>query len=357
MKKFFRRSLLTAVAGFGLVFATACGGSGDSSAPANNDGGDSEGGSAEVQYQDRPTTLSLGTASQGGAYYIFGSGLGELISAELGVTTNVEVTGGPADNIRLIQAGAQDIGMITTGPGYDALHGQDTFEGDVNDDFRVIFPMYDTPFHYVALKSSGIESIEQLVEEGVDRIGTGPAGGTSGSYLPLIHEAIGLDATPVQAGADDMFSQQKDGQLDIIGFAAGIPIPAIQGAAVESELNLFGIDGEIRDLVIEKYPYFTPFTIPAGTYENIDHGDVETISQFNFGAVHKTMNIDFVYELVKAYHENNEKLVAAWPAAADIKPEDILINETLPMHPGAIKYYEEIGIELPESVYPPEYTK
>ena len=67
------------------------------------------------------------------------------------------------------------------------------------------------------------------------------------------------------------------------------------------------------------------------------------------------MNVDFVYEFVKAYHENNDLMVTTHSSATEAVPEAILLNETVPLHPGAIKYYEEIGIDLPESVYPPEY--
>ncbi|WP_332691913.1 TAXI family TRAP transporter solute-binding subunit [Halalkalibacter lacteus] len=356
MKKILKHSMLTAVASLGLVFATACGGS-ESSTPADNGDADSGGDAGEtVEYQDAPSTVVIGTASQGGVYYIYGGGLGQLLESKLGVTANVEVTGGPVDNIRLIQAGNQDLGMITTGPGYEAINGVGSeFEGSPHEDIRVVFPMYYTPFHWWALESSGVASLDDIAEQGISRTGVGPMGGTSGTYLPQIHELLGLDATPVYAGAGDMASQQQDGQLDVIGFAAGLPIPAVQEVAALRNINLFGIDGEQRDQVIENFPFFTPYTIEAGTYENIDHDDIETIAQFNFGIVHKTMNIDFVYDLVKAYHENNDLLVTTHSSAKEAVPETILLNETVPLHPGAIKYYEEIGIDLPELVYPAEY--
>jgi TRAP transporter TAXI family solute receptor len=355
MKKYLRRSMLTAVAGLGLMFVAACGGN-DSANSADSAENSGEGEATEVQYQDPPSTVVIGTASQGGVYYIYGGGLGQLLESKLDVTANVEVTGGPVDNIRLIQAGDQDLGMITTGPGYEAINGVGTeFEGDPHEDIRVVFPMYNTPFHWWALESSGVASLDDIAEQGIKRSGVGPMGGTSGTYLPQIHEQLGLDVTPVYAGAGDMASQQQDGQLDVIGFAAGLPIPAVQELAAVRDINLFGIDGEQRDQVIEKFPFFTPYTIEAGTYENVEHDDIETIAQFNFGIVHKTMNVDFVYELVKAYHENNDLLVSTHSSAKEAVPEAILLNETVPLHPGAIKYYEEIGIELPEAVYPAEY--
>ena len=73
---------------------------------------------------------------------------------------------------------------------------------------------------------------------------------------------------------------------------------------------------------------------------------------FNFGVVHKDMNEDFVYEFVKAYHENRENMMVSHQAAEEAVVEAILYNEVMPLHPGAIRYYEEVGIDLPKAVYP-----
>lgn len=345
MKISLRKFLLTAVTIMTLVFVAACGN--DNTSTDTNDG-DAKDGKKESA---KPTTVTIGTASQGGVYYIYGGGLASLLEKEFGVTSNVEVTGGPVHNMQLTQTKDIDIGMITLGPGYEGLTGTGDWTGGTKlEDVRVVFPMYTTPFHWWALKSSGVESIADMKGK---RVGVGPAGGTSGTYLPLIHEALGLNTTDVQAGASDMTAQQMDGQLDIIGFAAGIPIPAVSEVESQRKINFFGIEGEERDKVIEEYPFFFPFQIPADTYTTLDE-DLETIAMFNFGIVHKDMNEDFVYEFVKAYHENQDFLVTTHKSAEEAVPEAILKNEVMPLHPGAIRYYEEVGIDLPESVYPKE---
>ncbi|WP_209123128.1 TAXI family TRAP transporter solute-binding subunit [Alkalihalobacillus sp. BA299] len=353
MRKFLKRSMLTAVASLSLAFVAACGS--DSSSEPANDGGQADASEeVEVNYGERPSTVVIGTASQGGTYFIYGGGLASLLEREFGVTANVEVTGGPVHNMQLVNGKQQDIGMVTLGPGYEGYNGTGEWTGGEKlTDIRVAFPMYTTPFHWWALENSGVKSLEDMDGK---RVGVGPSGGTSGTYLPLIHEALGLNVTSVQAGASDMTSQQMDGQLDVIGFAAGIPISAVSEVEAQRELNFFGIDGEKRDLVIEKYPFFYPFTIPAGTYNQLEE-DLETIAQFNFGIVHKEMDPEFVYEFVKAYHENQDLLKTTHSSAEEAVAEAILFNDSLPLHPGAIRYYEEIGIELPESVYPPEYQK
>jgi TRAP transporter TAXI family solute receptor len=351
MKWNWKKKALTLVAGLSLAFIAACGNSASNSAPEDEP---KEGSSTEVAYQEYPSTVKIGTASQGGTYFIVGGGLATLLENQLDVTANVEVTGGPVHNMQLTQAGDQDLGLVTLGPAYEGYTGTGEWTGgNKMEDVRIVFPMYTTPIHWWALENSGVKSIEDIAGQ---RVGVGPAGGTSGTYVPLIHETLGLDTDNVQAGASDMASQQMDGQLDIIGYAAGIPISAVSEIEVQRDINFFGLKGEKRDKVIEEFPYFFPYTIPADTYTTLDH-DIETIAMFNFGIVRKDANVDFVYDLVKAYHENHDMLVQTHASMKEAVAEAITKNKDIPLHPGAIKYYEEIGIELPESVYPAEWTE
>ncbi|MFE5278751.1 TAXI family TRAP transporter solute-binding subunit, partial [Bacillus cereus] len=330
-----KKKALTIAVGMSFIMTAACSNGGSSSSSTETDGG-------EIHYQDYPTTVKIGTASQGGAYNIVGAGLATLLEQELSVSANVEVTGGPVHNMQLLQAGDQDIGLVTLGPAYEGYTGTgDWTEGNKLEDVRIVFPMYTTPIHWWALKSAGVNSLDDIKGK---RVGVGPSGGTSATYVPLIHDVLGLDTENIFAGASDMGSQQMDGQLDIIGYAAGIPIPAVQEVEVQREIVFFGIDGDKREKVIEEFPYFFPFTVPADTYDSLEE-DIETVGMFNFGVGRKDANIDFVYELVKAYHENKDLLVQTHASMEEVDPEDITINKDVPLHPGAIKYYEEIGIE------------
>ncbi|WP_102026600.1 TAXI family TRAP transporter solute-binding subunit [Salirhabdus sp. Marseille-P4669] len=314
---------------------------------SNSDGGDG----GEQEY---PSTVTIGTGSQGGTYYIWGGGLATLLE-DLDVTANVEVTGGPVHNIQLLDSGDIQLGMATVGPLYEGYQGEvDWTGGKKYEDIRVIFPMYVTPFHWYSNADTGVTNIRDHAGE---RVGVGPAGGTPGTYNPQIYEVLGIETDEqVQAGASDMTTQMLDGQLDHIGFAAGIPIAAVTEAETQMEINIYGIDGEDRAKVIEELPFFQEFTVPEGTYEQQD-GPIETVGQFNFGVISKNANEDFVYDLVKAFHENNDHMVSTHSSAKDATTEAILNNKTFPMHPGAIKYYEEIGIDLPDEVYPPEMEK
>ena len=158
------------------------------------------------------------------------------------------------------------------------------------------------------------------------------------------------------AGASDMVSQMLDGQLDHIGFSAGLPISAVVEAETQADINIYGLTEEQRSTVMEELPYFQEFTIPGGTYDSMDK-DIETVSQFNYGVVQKEANSDFVYDLVKAYHENIDQMIDTHNSASEAEDPEVITNNTdYPMHPGAIRYYEEIGIELADEVYPEEWS-
>lgn len=332
----------------------ACGGNGGDSGDSGESGGGEEAG-ADFEENEYPSTVTIGTASQGGTYYIWGGGFATMLEEHLDVTSNVEVTGGPVHNIQLLDAGDVQLGMVTEGPLYEGYTGEGERAEKEYQDIRVIFPMYDTPFNWFSLESTGVTSIEE--HEG-ERVGVGPAGGTPGTYNPIIYETLGIETgEQVAAGASDMVSQMLDGQLEHIGFSAGIPISAVVEAETQTDINIYGIEGENRDTVMEELSYFKEFTIPEGTYDS-QEGPIETIAQFNFGVVQKEANSDFVYDLVKMYHENIDQMINTHSSAEEAEdPEAILNNTDYPMHPGAIRYYEEIGVELPEEVYPAEWEE
>lgn len=306
-----------------------------------------------VESREYPSTVTIGTASQGGAFYLIGGGIGNLLE-EINVLSNIEATGGPIHNLQLLNNGDADLGFTTTGPLSEAYSGEGIWLDEPLDGIRVVFPMYYTPFQWWSLEGSGVTSIQDLKDQ---RIGVGPSGGTSGTYSPIIHEILGLNTNDVQAGIGDLGSQMLDGQLDNITFAGGLPTPTASEIEAQADINFFGIDGKEREKVIEELGYYEEYTIPSETYESLDK-DLETIAMYNYGVVHKDANEEFVYDLVKTYHENIDKMITVHTAFNESKdPEAILRNEVYPMHPGAIRYYEEIDIDLPEEVYPEEWEE
>ncbi len=301
---------------------------------------------------DWPDSVKVGTASQGGTYFIYGAGWAGLVQEMLGVNATSEVTGGPVANMALVNSNELQFGMVTMGPAYDGWTGaSDLAPGVEMKNVRAMFPMYPTPFHAITLAGSGIETVSDLDGK---RVNVGPRTGTPGTYWPRFFESLGVNVNVQYGGAADAAGQLQDGLIDTFAFAAGIPISAFSQVEAQNEAVIFGFTDEELNTLLGEYPSVTPFTIPAGTYRSQD-ADIQTVSMANFGIAHKDMPESLVYEIMKVVLDNNDRMMQIHKAAKDTVVENWDQNGFLWFHPGAIRYFEEKGIDIPDELIPPEY--
>ncbi|MFN3259721.1 MAG: TAXI family TRAP transporter solute-binding subunit [Pikeienuella sp.] len=303
-----------------------------------------------AQAQDRtgwPTDMAIGTASQGGVYFVYGNGLAAYISEALGVNVSGEVTGGPVQNATLVQTNQVQLGMVTMGPMFEAWTGKSELApGLPHTDVRALFPMYETPFHAVTLTSSGVTSVSEM---GGKRVGVGPAGGTPGTYWPRFLEALGVDATVSNAGAADTAGQLKDGLVDVFAFAAGLPTGAFSQLAAEADVTFLGFTPEEHAKILEMFPEVSNFTIPANTYTGQTE-DQASVAMWNFAIAHKDVPESLAYEITKLVMENNDRMVQIHAAAKATLLQNWVNNAFLPFHPGAVRYLEEKGLTVPDNL-------
>jgi uncharacterized protein len=300
--------------------------------------------------QDRkgwPSSLTIGTASQGGTYFIYGNGLASFISEKLGIRASGEVTGGPVQNATLVHTGDHQIGLVTMGPAYEAWVGKSQLAPGVkHDSLRALFPMYQTPFQVIVNKRSGIKSVSDLNGK---RVGVGPAGGTPGTYWPRFFQQLGIKANVSYAGAADAASQLKDGLIDAFAFAAGVPISAFAQLAAEGDVLMFGFTPDEQQKILKANPELAPFTIPATMYQGHNY-EQPTVSLWNFAVAHKDLPESLAYEITKLVLENNERMKRIHASASETTIENWDKNTFLPYHPGAVKYLEEKGHKVPKEL-------
>lgn len=306
-------------------------------------------GSAFSQERKRwPKTVTIGAAPVGGTYFIWGGGFAKLLNDKLGITGSVEVTGGPVHNTQLVDRKQLDFAMVTAAPVYEGWEGAGWAKGVKHRNVRVIFPMYTTYFQMYALRKSGIKNIHDLNGKSV---GVGPVGGTPATYWPIIFETLGIKPSRiVNAGSSDLNSQIKDGMLDANGQSVGLPWVIITEIETTHEVNVFGVSKKDGEKFIAKYPFFAPGAMPRGTYKSAKE-DIDTVTVWNFMTVHKDTPDDFVYEVLKATFANVDILIRAHSSAQEVKPEYIAYSP-IPLHPGAVRYYKEKGIKLPDKIIP-----
>ncbi|WP_226575866.1 TAXI family TRAP transporter solute-binding subunit [Acuticoccus sediminis] len=304
---------------------------------------------APASAQDMPSSMTIATAAPGGVYAVYGEGLAKIITEEVGIPTSTRQTQGPPQNLILLNGGQTEIAMTTSGPAYESMTGESELAPGVKyEGMRALFAMYPTPFQMIALKSSGITSLEGLDGK---RVGSGPRAGTGGTYWVRWLDSMGIDANLQYGSASDQSSQLADGRLDAFILAGGIPHPSFSELETTQDVTIFGMDTATRDKILEANPSAVAFTIPASTYKSVDT-PLETAAMWNFVVVDETMPEELAYKITKAVLENNPKLKATHAAAKDTVAENISNDTFIPLHPGAARYYEEIGIAIPDAIKP-----
>jgi len=305
--------------------------------------------SVSAQDVDRtgwPESFTVGTASQGGTYFAYGSGWANLVAEELGLSGGGEVTGGPMQNMALVHTGDAAFGMTTMGPAAESLGGTNPIAPGLEmNNACAMFPMYQTPFSVTALSSSNITSIADIPAGA--KIGFGPAGSTSDTYFPRIMETLGIDFERRNGGWTDLGSQLQDGLLDVIAFAAGVPVPAVSQLEVQTDVNIIEFTEEEQTKILESFPV-SAYSIGADSYTSLE-ADARSVSMWNFSIANCELPESFVEAVVNVVMSDNERMLGIHKAAASTVPENWDKNEVLMWHPGAAKWFREnAGADIPD---------
>lgn len=293
-------------------------------------------------HQDRtgwPESFTVGTASQGGTYFSYGSGWANLVAEELGITGGGEVTGGPMQNMALVHTGDAQFGMTTMGPAAESIAGTNPIAPGLQmTNACAIFPMYQTPFSVTALASSGIETVADIADGA--RIGFGPAGSTSDTYFPRMMEELGVNFERRNGSWTDLGGQLQDGLLDVIAFAAGVPVPAVSQLEVQTDVNIIEFTESEQVQLMSSFPV-AAFEIAADTYTTLESG-ARSVSMWNFAIANCDLPASFVKAAVDVVMSDNERMVNIHRAARSTLPENWTKNaDVLPWHPGAAEWFVE----------------
>ena len=295
-----------------------------------------------------PDSFTVGTASQGGTYFAYGSGWANLVAEELGISGGGEVTGGPMQNMALVHTGDAQFGMTTMGPAAESLAGTNPIAPGLQmSNSCAMFPMYQTPFSVTALKSSGIASIADIPDGA--RIGFGPAGSTSDTYFPRMMETLGVNFERRNGGWSDLGGQLQDGLLDVIAFAAGVPVPAVSQLEVQTDVNIIEFTEEEQAKILDTFPV-SQFNIASSTYTTLEQ-DARSVSMWNFAIANCDLPESFVEAVVDVVMSDNARMVNIHKAARSTLPEHWDKNGVLMWHPGAAKWFKEnAGADIPDSM-------
>ena len=302
---------------------------------------------------DADTRMSVATGSSGGVYYLWGGALAKIWSDNIpGVTVNVEATTGQVPNVRLFEAGDLEISMYNIATAYEAWEGIGDYSDRQYRSQRALFAMYPSYYVMASVKGSGVYSIEDW--EG-KRISLGTAGGTIDVVARNIADVLGITpARFVNSGWPDVPGQMRDGLVDSVAAIGGQPWPPIRDLETTHDLVFYQFSDEQMDRLVEAFPYFVAEPLAPGTYRDLPE-DYASLAFWNLTLVRHDVSEDVAYEMIKLAAENVEELRLTHPStAAFFDVQNVLRVSPVPLHPGAVRYFREIGADIPDRLLPPE---
>jgi hypothetical protein len=287
-----------------------------------------------------PDSLVLGTASPGGTYYDYGDGLARILTRALGIPVLARPTEGPSQNILLLESGEIQLAFVTQGVALQAWNGAPWTGGRPLRAMRAMFPMYDTPFQFVTLQDSGIQSIADLSGK---RVGAGPQGGTAGAYVPELLKVLKVEASLVHGEWADLAAQMAERRIEALAVAAGVPFPALGDIERRAKVRSLPLSQkQILDLRLAM-PELGASVVAAGSYPSLRR-HYPTVGLYNFAVAHRDLPDDLVYAIVEAVFANHERLIEVHPAAAETIPANFSRNAFMPFHGGAGRWYHTRGV-------------
>jgi len=297
----------------------------------------------------------IGTGGAGGTYYPIGGLIANAISnppgsrpcdkggscgveglVAIAVSTNASVA-----NVNAIDAGQLDAGLAGAQSVTQGYNGEGKFEGNPKKNIRMIANLYPEDMHLVTPKGVTLSSLKDLNGK---KVGVAAAGSGTQVSVRMILKKWGIKAEEHELGLGQSTQRLADGQLDAFFYAGGTPFAALIQLGSTKGFELYKFSPEDQKTINEIIPYYIESMIPAGTYESISY-DVPTVAVSGQLITGKDQPDDLIYQITKAlWNKNTRKLLDKGHAKGKvITLENATRGVLIPYHPGAEKYYKEVG--------------
>lgn len=300
----------------------------------------------------------LSTASTGGTYHPVGTAISTLSKVKLLPKQKFSLTAvnsaGSGANVQALSAGTADFAILQGLFGSYATTGT----GPVSEpqtNLRSVTMLWQNVEQFViAAEMAKTGTVEDLTALKGETVGMGRQNsGTIGSNTVLL-SGLGLsleDFELVDAGYGPTADALANGQAVAAGIPSGPPTGAITKlmASNEGKFEILDVTADQLSAMDGGRNLWVPYTISAGTYPG-QAEDVKTIAQPNFLAVNASVDAEHVYLLTKTMYENLPFLQAIHPATKAMAIEQAMAGLPAPLHPGAAKYYTEVGLEIPANL-------
>ena len=294
----------------------------------------------------QPQRLLIGSTSASSSQYAYFVALSQLLNEKLdNLSTSVTETGATMDNLRRMSRNQIDLGLVTTNVMHTANAGKGAFEGNPHDG-RLLWIYSIAPQNVVVRKDADIGVLKDL--EG-KRVNPGLKGSATERTSEAVFELLGIEPNYIRGSTGEIVDAIKDDRaIGYVKSGAGLKLDSSsQEIAAFTPVDVISLDDEQQALIRDKMPELSLVDVPAD-----DEYGIDAYSTWGFGlavAASGDMDEETAYQIVKAAHEDKTKQVSA---LADLEGVDIaeitLEYASSPLHPGAVRYFKEIGLDVPE---------
>jgi len=296
--------------------------------------------------------LSIATGGTGGVYYPMGGGLAEIINRHVdGYSATAEVTGASVENMGLIATGDADLAIALADTVAQAHDGTGRFEGQALPMVRGLASLYANMVQIVTLESSDVHSLADLRGH---RVSIGAPGSGTEVNAEQILSANGIsydDIEEQRLNFNETADALANGDIDAGFWSVGAPTSSILNLATTQSIRMIPLSAAEMDAAVGANPIFARTTLGAGVYAGVE-APVAVVGVPNVLVVSSEMEDDLAYQITRAMFENIAELQAVHPAANETTVAFTLEATPVPLHPGAIRYFEEIGATVPDRLRP-----
>jgi len=294
----------------------------------------------------RQEFLRMFSGPEGGSWYPLGSAMMNIVEQELKISSS-NGPGGGVGNAKAVDAGRADLGWSYTHTAYNAYDGRGKFDKK-HDNLRHLMSLYPGVFQIAVPRKSKIMSIADLKDK---RIVPGKIGFSGTVIAENILKAYDITFDSIKknggqvsyVGYSDSAALMKDGHSDCYMAVTSCPQSTIIDLNFQPGIRMLPVEPAYQDKVLELEPGLMKTVVPKTAYKGMEK-DIPAIGTVTCIVVNKNLPDDLAYDIVKTLYANWPKLAEVKKQAIEeSKPENAMMGARIPVHPGAMKYYKEMG--------------
>jgi uncharacterized protein len=287
--------------------------------------------------------------------FLIASGMAQL-ATEKGEPIKYTISDDPGNmsSIRKVMQGKGELTNIVGSNAVYAYNGTHTFEGEQYKKIRAVVAVPPPIVQVIVRSDSGINSLDDFNDNAVIATFQGTAHMVVNYMMEQAGKKLDEDYTLQTLPGTEQIDALKDGTIDALVTWSTVPSPGYVGLDQTTSIKILPIEKDILEAMHKEFdPGAQFFTVPKGVYSGQEEEAV-TSQSTRYYISNADVDEEIIYEFTKFLIENAESLVKYHPSAKDITIENALNGISIPLHPGAVKYYQERGIEIPEEIMPPK---